>query len=163
MKNKKISSTNHTANMKIFSIVLIVLSNVVYQLSQKSVPEGAHPLVATIVSYCAALLVCIALFVIMPLPQNNLQTSIGQVLSAEVQKLNWSSYALGISIVGVEIGFLLAYRAGWNISIGALLANSLLMMILVPVGVFLFREDISWSKVCGILLCLVGSILIAKK
>jgi len=37
--------------------------------------------------------------------------------------LNWTSFALAFAIAGVEIGFLLAYRAGWNISLGAIASN----------------------------------------
>lgn len=140
--------------MRIFSILLIVLSNVVYQISQKSVPHNAHPLVATIVSYSVSLCICFALLPFMPL-----QTSIGEALST----LNWASYALGATIVGVELGFLLAYRAGWDISVGAVVANALLTAILVPIGLFMFRESLSWSKILGILLCVAGVVLIARK
>lgn len=88
-----------------------------------------------------------------------LQTSIGEALST----LNWASYALGATIVGVELGFLLAYRAGWDISVGAVVANALLTAILVPIGLFMFRESLSWSKILGILLCVAGVVLIARK
>jgi drug/metabolite transporter (DMT)-like permease len=140
--------------MRIFSILLIVVSNVIYQVSQKSVPHGAHPLVATIVAYCVSLVLCFALLPFMPL-----QTSIGEA----VRELNWASYALGASIVGVELGFLLAYRAGWDISIGAVIANALLMAILVPIGVLVFKEELTASRVVGMLLCVAGVVLIARK
>ena len=140
--------------MRIFSIVLIVVSNIIYQVSQKSVPHGAHPLVATIVAYLAALALCLVILPFMPL-----QTSIGE----ELKQLNWASYALGASIVGVEMGFLLAYRAGWDISIGVVIANSAIMILLVPIGVFFFKEHLSWQNVVGIILCVAGVVLIARK
>lgn len=140
--------------MRIFSIILIIVSNVIYQVSQKSVPHGAHPLVATIVAYIAALALCFVMLLFMPL-----QESIG----ASLQRLNWASYALGVSIVGVELGFLLAYRAGWDISIGVVIANSAIMVLLVPIGLIFFKEQLSWSNVLGAILCIAGVVLIARK
>jgi uncharacterized membrane protein len=140
--------------MRIFSIILIVVSNVIYQVSQKSVPHGAHPLMATIVAYLAALALCFVMLPFMPL-----QESIG----ASLQRLNWASYALGVSIVGVELGFLLAYRAGWDISIGVVIANSAIMVLLVPIGLIFFKEQLSWSNVLGVVLCVAGVVLIARK
>jgi drug/metabolite transporter (DMT)-like permease len=93
------------------------------------------------------------------LPLIPVQTSIGEAF----QQLNWASYALGISIVGVELGFLLAYRAGWDISVGVVIVNSLIMIMLVPIGILFFQEHLSWQKVLGIMLCIVGVVLIAKK
>ena len=42
---------------------------------------------------------------------------------------------MGIAIVAVELGVLLAYRAGWRMSVASLTVNSALALVLVPVGV----------------------------
>jgi len=43
---------------------------------------------------------------------------------AEVRQLNWASYLLAFSIVGLEVGFLLVYRSGWNLGIAAVLVTT---------------------------------------
>ena len=77
--------------------------------------------------------------------------------------LNWTSYVLGFAIVGLEVGYLMAYRAGWNISVGSLVANIILAIILIPVGIIIYKEGFELNKVIGALLCIAGLILINKK
>ena len=70
---------------------------------------------------------------------------------------------LGISIVGLELGYLLAYRAGWNISVGSLVASILLALVLIPIGIMLYHEKFELTKVIGSVFCIVGLILINRK
>lgn len=83
-------------------------------------------------------------------------------LAAEVRKINWASFALGASIIGLELGFLLAYRVGWNISIGSLIANTAVSLLLIPIGILLFKETLSITNIIGVLLCVSGLFLINK-
>lgn len=34
----------------------------------------------------------------------------------EYRKLNWAPFLLGLVIVGLEVGFIYAYKAGWPVS-----------------------------------------------
>jgi drug/metabolite transporter (DMT)-like permease len=137
-----------------FSIVIVILSNVLYHAAQKSVAPSVHPLVATVVAYLAAIALCLLAFPFFPL-QNTIQE--------ELRRINWSSYALGVSIVGVELGYLLAYRAGWEVNIGSVVANVAIGILLVPIGIWMFKESVSWTTIAGIVLCLAGVALIAKR
>ncbi|WP_158527921.1 hypothetical protein [Criibacterium bergeronii] len=38
-------------------------------------------------------------------------------------KLNWTSWALALCIVGLEAGNILLYTAGWDISIGQVISS----------------------------------------
>ena len=69
---------------------------------------------------------------------------------AELKKLNWASLGLAIAIVGIEFGFLLTYRSGWNLGIAAILVNVVASLILVPVAIFVFKDKISWVNITGI-------------
>lgn len=69
---------------------------------------------------------------------------------------------LGVAIVGLEFGYIMAYRAGWNISVGSLVANIILAIVLIPVGIFFYKEGFDLNKVFGVILCLAGLILINK-
>ena len=104
--------------MYVFSIVLIVASNVLYNICQKSTPRGANPFSSLLVTYVTAAILTLCAFPFHKTDEGFLQTFHG---------LNWTSIALGISIVGLELGYLMAYRAGWNISVGSLVANIFLI------------------------------------
>lgn len=135
------------------SIALVVFTNLVYHLAQKSIPRDVHPLVSVFASYATALVITLCLFPFFPV-----RPSIG----AAVRQLRWSTVAVGISIVGIEVGFLLAYRAGWRISLGSTATAAAVAVLLIPAGLLLFGERLSLANVAGIALCIAGLSLIAR-
>lgn len=140
--------------MYILSIVLIVASNIIYNITQKSTPQKANTFAALLVTYLtAAVMAFIGLLI------SREQKS----LIHSFENINWTSFALGVAIVGLEFGYLMAYRAGWDISIGSLVANILLAVLLIPIGIIIYNESFSITKVFGALLCIAGLLLINKK
>jgi drug/metabolite transporter (DMT)-like permease len=69
---------------------------------------------------------------------------------------------VGLSIVGVELAILLAYRAGWRISLASVIANVTTALLLVIVGVLVYREHLAARHVVGLLMCLGGLVLAAR-
>ncbi|MEN6566179.1 MAG: EamA family transporter [Veillonellales bacterium] len=139
--------------MYVFSIVLIVASNVVYNICQKSTPQTVNPFASLFITYLtAAALTLVALQFY----------KTGDGLLQSFKELNWTSAALGVSIIGLEFGYLMAYRAGWNISVGSLVANIILAIMLIPVGILFYKEGFALNKMLGVVLCLAGLILINK-
>ena len=140
--------------MYVFSIVLIVASNIVYNISQKSTPEKANPFLALLLTYATAVVITsIAYFFYRP----------DEGFVAGFKQLNWTSVALGCSVVGLEFGYLMAYRAGWQISVGTLVANIALALALILVGYFLYSEDFHATKLLGAAMCIGGLILLNIK
>lgn len=133
------------------SITLTILSSVLYHFSQKSTPKDAHPAVALLVTYAVAMGLTLLVLFFIPAKRGFL---------GEVGHLNWASYLLSVSIVGLEIGFLLAYRSGWSIGLAAVLVNVVASLILVPVALLYFRDRLGWVNLVGILVCLVGLVLL---
>jgi multidrug transporter EmrE-like cation transporter len=84
-------------------------------------------------------------------------------ITAELKRLNWASTGLAIAVVGIEFGFLLTYRAGWNLGIAAVLVNVVASLILVPVAIFIFKDRLNWVNVAGILVCLAGLVMLNWK
>ena len=138
----------------IWPLGLVILSNTIYQICAKCVPEKMDPLAAVTVSYTISALVSLILFYV-----TNKDASIVR----EYQKLNWAPFVLGVVIVGLEVGYIYAYKAGWAVSVAQVVQASVLAVILIFVGKILFKESITWSKIVGILICLVGLGLINKK
>lgn len=134
------------------SLALIVLANVVYHLAQKNTPAGVHPVATMIVAYGASLVLCLVLLPLWPSAASPLPW----------KAFSWSAVALGAAIVGVELGFLLAYRAGWRISVASLTASITLAVLLAPIGVFAYHEAWSPQKTLGFVLCVIGLILLGR-
>ena len=81
---------------------------------------------------------------------------------ADIRSITWNSLVLGAAIVCLEMGFIIMYRVGWNISIGSLVANICLAVALVLVGVLFYRDSFTLNKVIGMILCIAGLIFINK-
>ena len=136
------------------AIALTVLSNFLYHLFQKVIPGNVNPLLSLAVTYLVA-----ATSTVLLLPFFPLQGTLG----AEVRKLNWASLGLGAVIVGLELGFLLAYRAGWNLSLASLVANTTVALLLIPFGLLLYKEHLTPLNILGIVLALAGLVLVNLK
>ncbi len=129
------------------SIIITILSSALYHFSQKQIPAGVDPIVSVIVTYVVAIVLCSLLLYFIP-PEGG--------LLASIRTLNWSTYVLALSIVGLETGFLLVYRSGWSIGLAAVLVNVAASLILVPVALLYFKNSLNWVNIVGILVCLVG-------
>ena len=135
----------------IWPIALVVLSNTLYQICAKSVPEGMNPLASLTVTYLIGAAVSCALYYILNRDAN---------LIREIRMTNWAPAVLGLVIVGLEVGFIYAFRAGWQISTAQIVSSALLAVILIFAGYLLYHEAITWNKIVGIIVCLAGLILI---
>lgn len=137
-----------------FSITLAILSSALYHFSAKSTPANVNFPIALVVTYAVAL--GITLITIFFFPAKN-------GFAFELKQLNWASFLLAIAIVGIEFGFLLTYRAGWNLGIAAVLVNVVASLILLPVAIFFFKDKISWVNIVGIFVCLAGLVMLNWK
>jgi drug/metabolite transporter (DMT)-like permease len=137
-----------------FSITLAICSSAFYHFVAKSTPSNVNFTVSLLVTYAVAFIVTLFTFYFFPAPNG---------VAAELKQLNWASIGLAIAIVGIEFGFLLTYRAGWNLGIAAVLVNVTASLILLTVAVFLFKDKISWVNVLGIFVCLAGLVMLNWK
>ena len=81
-------------------------------------------------------------------------------LLKEYSRLNWAPFVLGIVIIGLEVGFIYAYKAGWQVSTGFIVQSAVLAVMLLVVGYFLYHEAFTWNKVVGVVICLIGLVFI---
>ncbi len=135
----------------IWPVALVVLSNTLYQICAKSVPEGMSPLASLTISYLIGAVVSFVLY--FALNRN-------ADLVREIRQLNWAPIVLGVVIVGLEVGFIYAFRAGWQISIAQIVSSAALAVILIFVGRLLYHEAVTWNKILGIIICIAGLFLI---
>ena len=135
----------------IWPLALVVLSNIVYQICAKSAPGDMDPLASLTVTYLVGALASGALYFLLHRGGNLLR---------EYRALNWAPFVLGVVIVGLEVGFIYAYRAGWQVSRAQIVQSSILAAALVLVGALLYHEHITWTKLAGVAICLVGLVFI---
>jgi uncharacterized membrane protein len=135
-------------------IALIVGSVVLYQVSQKLLPKGLNQWHALILYYLIALVATVVMTLI-DRPTKSLLES--------AREINWAVLVVGISIVGIEVGWILAFRAGSSLSLTGLIVNVTVALLTIPLGLLFFKERISLVNLAGIALCLVGLVLISRK
>lgn len=138
----------------VLPVALIVLSNIMYQICAKSLPDAVNPFAALTVTYAVGAAVSAALYFILNRNGNIIQ---------EFRHLNWTPFVLGLVIVGLEAGSIYAYKAGWAISTLAIVQSAFLAAALIVVGLLLYHEAITWNKAVGVGLCLVGLVFINIK
>lgn len=138
----------------IWPLALVVLSNAIYHTCAKSMPGDINPLASLTVTYLVSAVVCGILFFALNKDAN---------LIREYGKLNWVPFVFGIVIVGLEAGYIYAYKAGWPVSTASIVQSSFLAVALIFVGALFFRETITWNKIVGVVICLVGLAFINYK
>lgn len=136
------------------SVLIAVISTMLYHITIKFTPAGANPALSLLVTYLTAALLCVILLFFMPLKSGFIQG---------LKQLNWASVGLAFALVGLEVGFILVYRAGWNISVAAIVVNVGVAVLLVPLGLLLFREKLSPVNLIGILISIAGLVMVNFK
>lgn len=135
----------------IWPILMVILSNTFYNICMKSMPSDVNPFAALMVTYFVAGIISAVIFVIMAKPSN---------VMAELTMINWTSVILALAIVGLEVGYVFVYRAGWTVSTASVVANIGLACVLLIVGYFLYKENVSLNQIAGIIVCMFGLVLI---
>ncbi len=135
----------------VWPIALVVLSNTVYQICAKSVPEEMNPFASLTVTYLVGAAVSAVLFFALGNKGS---------LIREYGRINWAPFVLGLVIVGLEAGWLFAYKAGWQVSTGFIVQSAILAVVLIFVGYLLYHEALTWNKIVGVAICLVGLVFI---
>ncbi|MBQ6910394.1 MAG: EamA family transporter [Synergistaceae bacterium] len=138
---------------KLLPVIMIVAANIFYDISTKAVPGNINKFCALIITYLTAAIISAILFLY--------EIRLDDALT-EFSKINWAPFVLAAAIIILELGYILLYRAGWKISEGALVANTLLALCLIIIGYIFYHEHISLKQICGVILCVAGLILICK-
>ncbi len=139
----------------IWPIALVVFANVMYQICAKSMPVDINPLAALTVTYMVAFLSSGILYFALGRGSAN--------LLAEYSKLNWVPFVFGLVLVALEVGFIYAYKAGWQVNTAAIVQSAFLAVALIFVGLLIYHEPLSWNKLAGVAICIVGLVFINLK
>ena len=138
----------------IWPLLLIILSNILYQICAKEIPEEMNTYASMSVTYAVATIFSLLAFFV---------SSKGSNIFKAFSHTNWATVVLGLVITGLEVGFIFAYKNGWKVSTLATVSNSFLALALIFAGLVGYNEPVNWSKILGVVICLVGLYFINKK
>lgn len=140
--------------MQLAWLLLAILTTVGYHLVLKVTPAAVNPLLSLAATYTIGAAVFLACYTLAPDTPP---------LREALKPLNWTVFALAAMVVGLDLGFLMLYRSGFEVSLGQIVTQSAAALVLVIAGVALFRERINAANLAGIALCVIGLWLINRK
>ncbi len=135
------------------ALTVAVAGQVLYQLMQKGVSHSAHPVLSLLAFYLLAAALSLPFFLLFPL-QGGLREGLGA--------LNLPVLGVAISIVLIELGFLLAYRAGGSLQASYVTSAAFTTGTLVLIGMLAYGESLAPSKLAGLGLALTGIWLLSR-
>lgn len=133
-------------------IGLIVFCSTAYQVGVKEISTGIHLLTALVLTYLSASFASFILYFFLA-PQ-------GENRKKEIFSWNPSALGLGFSIVGIELGVVYMYRAGWTVQTSFILTNSLIVAALMAAGALFYKEKLKLRQLAGVVLTLAGIVCI---
>lgn len=133
-------------------LLVVIICNVCYHLISKNISSTTNTYMGLFITYGVACLISALAFII---------TSKNYFIE-EVTKVSISNILLGLVVVGIEGGYIIMYRLGWEISKGAIIANICIATILLIAGALFFKEAFTIQKVIGVVVCIIGIFLMNK-
>jgi drug/metabolite transporter (DMT)-like permease len=118
------------------------------------VPSTINPIVSSVGMYIAVLVFSAVLLPIF---------SGAGGLQKQFRQLSWIQVALAASVIMIELGFLLMYRYGWQLSTANIVTGVFINTLLVGLGLILLNEKVNVFNVIGIVLCIIGVALISYR
>jgi uncharacterized membrane protein len=125
-----------------------------YHLAQKSIPAASNPFFVLILAYVVGIVTCAVCALFFPSDKPFIDS---------IKESNWAVFAVGVAVVLIEMGFLLAYREGWKISTAAVATNVAVTVMLIPIGFLVYKEHLSIRAIIGLIFCVLGLILVTRE
>lgn len=133
---------------------IAILATVAYHFFVKKIPSGINPIVSVIGIYAVVLVISLA---ILPFVIEK-----GTVLE-HFRQLNWIQVVLAVVVLGMELGFLLMYRYGWDLSVGNVVTGVVINIVLMAIGVVFLRERLSTMNLVGLVMCIAGVAMVGYR
>jgi multidrug transporter EmrE-like cation transporter len=135
-------------------LAVAIVATVAYHLVLKLTPAAANPFLSLAATYALVTLTFVGLYLASPGNASLRESMIA---------LNWTALGLAGVVVFLDLGFLMLYRSGFDVSLGQIITQSVASLSLLLIGVAWFRERLSIANVAGIVLCIAGLWLVSRR
>jgi drug/metabolite transporter (DMT)-like permease len=128
--------------LPVLPLLLIIGSGVVYHVAQRAAAgASSSPWPLLTLTYGVAFVACLAI-----------AWAEGGAMFRRVPERGTllAGVALGMAVLGVELGFFLAYRAGSALNSVSVLSNLGVTAALAVIGIAIIGEAMSAARLCGI-------------
>jgi len=136
------------------ALALAITGTVAYHLVTKLMPAGGNPIVILLAAYLFGSLLCVGILIAMPS---------GAGFRGHFAHINWTAPALAVVVVLIDLGYILLYRSGFPVSLGALVTQASAAIALLAFGVLLFKDKLNAMNFAGVVLCLAGLWLLNRE
>jgi drug/metabolite transporter (DMT)-like permease len=134
-------------------VLLVIASVTLYNVALKFTPKDLNPLLMVAVAYAIGIVLCVVGSFVLP----------GlRIDGRSFSPLNWTVIALAVAVMGIELGFLLAYRSGWPVSTTPIVIHISATVILTLIATTFWKESLGWQQVLGLVLCGAGLVLVVR-
>ncbi len=143
------------------ALLVATVGSVIYHLGQKLVPPTAHPMAVLMAAYTVAfVLSAVGLSMALPANVGSWHQALATMGTGPGLRV---ALVLGLGVLLIEVGFLLAYRAGASLQWSGVAVNGTAAVLLLPLAVGVFKESFSIQKAMGVLLVLGGLALLSRR
>lgn len=134
-------------SMYYFSAGIAIIGTVGYHNLVKKIPHSIDPMVSIIGIYFGVLLLGLLLIPFI--------YSGGRIMDS-VHQLGWVQFGIAACILVMELGFILMYRNGWDLSVGNVVTGVFINLALMGIGVLFLHERLSLINMVGVFVCIAG-------
>lgn len=135
------------------ALALAITATVAYHLVTKLMPAGAHPIATLCAAYVFGSLLCAGILLATPAEAG---------FRGHFAQVNWTAPALAVVIIVIDLAFILLYRSGFPVSLGALVTQSAAAIALLALGWLFFKDRLTATHLAGVALCLAGLWLVNR-
>jgi drug/metabolite transporter (DMT)-like permease len=135
--------------MYYFSISLVIISNIFYSFFESIIPCEVNPAIALCFMYIGGILIALPFYI------NNRNK-----FRKHKDHFEFRVILFGIANMLTDLGFLLAFRSGWELGTFNVITNITVLIVLATIGVFLYKEKLTKLNVFGIILGIIGLYLL---
>lgn len=148
---------------RLLSLLVVVVSLVMYHVTQRSMPSVIRPAPLFTFVYGVAMVIMMMMVLGDGLGSRSTPTDGGGPAGQfRLVATSWAPWLLAMSVAGIELGVYAMYRSGWPLSTASITSQSIAVTILAVVGVIVFAEHMSTGRLLGIAFCAVGAVLLTR-
>lgn len=135
--------------MYYFSISIVIVANIFYTFFQSVVPNEVNPVISLCCMYVGGSLIVIPFYL------KNMNK-----YKARRHKFGLRVILFAITNILIDLGFLLAFRSGWQLSNFSVISSVAILVLLAFTGTIIFKEKLSFINIVGIITGVIGLLIL---